>query len=83
MKGVLRVKGSDRRFVFQGAHRLFDGRPDRPWGAESSVQDRPAAAAVQTATEGWGGTEDIPGCMRPAEGPSAVNAYRIPSALPT
>ncbi|TVR65474.1 MAG: GTP-binding protein [Gemmatimonadales bacterium] len=31
MKGVLSVKGSDRRFVFQGVHMLFDGRPDRPW----------------------------------------------------
>ncbi|WP_373071163.1 GTP-binding protein, partial [Gemmatimonas sp.] len=20
------------RFVFQGVHMLFDGRPDRPWG---------------------------------------------------
>ena len=34
MKGVLSVKGSDRRFVFQGVHMLFDGRPDRPWGTE-------------------------------------------------
>jgi G3E family GTPase len=32
MKGVLSVKGDDRRFVFQGVHMLFDGRPDRPWG---------------------------------------------------
>jgi G3E family GTPase len=34
MKGVLSVKGDARRFVFQGVHMLFDGRPDRPWGAE-------------------------------------------------
>jgi G3E family GTPase len=33
-KGVLSVKGDDRRFVFQGVHMLFDGRPDRPWGHE-------------------------------------------------
>ena len=32
MKGVLSIKGDDRRFVFQGVHMLFDGRPDRPWG---------------------------------------------------
>ncbi len=34
MKGVLSVKGEDRRFVFQGVHMLFDGQPDRLWGAE-------------------------------------------------
>ena len=33
MKGVLSIAGEDRRFVFQGVHMLFDGRPDRPWGA--------------------------------------------------
>jgi G3E family GTPase len=31
MKGVLSIKGDDRRFVFQGVHMLFDGRPDRKW----------------------------------------------------
>ena len=34
MKGVLSVRGWDQRFVFQGVHMLFDGRPDRPWGKE-------------------------------------------------
>jgi G3E family GTPase len=34
MKGILSIAGEDRRFVFQGVHMLFDGRPDRPWGAE-------------------------------------------------
>jgi len=33
MKGVLRFQGEARRFVFQGVHMLFDGRPDRPWKA--------------------------------------------------
>ncbi len=32
MKGVLSIMGEDRRYVFQGVHMLFDGRPDRPWG---------------------------------------------------
>ena len=32
MKGVLSIKGDRRRFVSQGIHMLFDGRPDRPWG---------------------------------------------------
>ena len=36
MKGVLSIKGDDRRFVFQGVHMLFDGRPDRPWGAKET-----------------------------------------------
>jgi G3E family GTPase len=34
MKGVLAVKGHDKRFVFQGVHMLMDGRIDRPWGDE-------------------------------------------------
>ena len=34
MKGVLSIKGSDKRMVFQGVHMLFDGRFDRPWGHE-------------------------------------------------
>ena len=34
MKGVLSLKGEDNRFVFQGVHMLFDGRPDRPWREE-------------------------------------------------
>lgn len=37
MKGILAIKGDERRFVFQGVHMLFDGRPDRPWGAEARV----------------------------------------------
>ncbi len=32
MKGILSIKGSPNRYVFQGVHMLFDGRPDRPWG---------------------------------------------------
>lgn len=32
MKGILSLKGETNRFVFQGVHMLFDGRPDRPWG---------------------------------------------------
>jgi G3E family GTPase len=34
MKGVLSIAGDVRRFVFQGVHMLFDGRPDRAWGDE-------------------------------------------------
>jgi G3E family GTPase len=37
MKGVLSMKGHDARFVFQGVHMLFDGRPDRTWGDEPRV----------------------------------------------
>ncbi len=33
MKGILTIAGEDQRFVFQGVHMLFDGRPDRPWKA--------------------------------------------------
>jgi G3E family GTPase len=34
MKGVLSVKGEENRYVFQGVHMLFDGRPDRSWRGE-------------------------------------------------
>lgn len=33
MKGLLNIKGAPNRFVFQGVHMLFDGKPDRPWRA--------------------------------------------------
>jgi G3E family GTPase len=35
MKGIISLKGEKDRFVFQGVHMLFDGRPDRPWGANA------------------------------------------------
>jgi G3E family GTPase len=35
MKGILSLKGKPERYVFQGVHMLFDGRPDRPWGGET------------------------------------------------
>lgn len=31
MKGIIHFKGLPNRFVFQGVHMLFDGKPDRPW----------------------------------------------------
>jgi G3E family GTPase len=31
MKGVLNIKGDERRYVFHGVHMMFDGRPERPW----------------------------------------------------
>ena len=34
MKGVLAVKGSTKRLVFQGVHMLFDAKFDREWGAD-------------------------------------------------
>ena len=34
MKGILAIKGEDRRYVFQGVHMLFDGKADRPWRAD-------------------------------------------------
>ena len=36
MKGILNIDGMDERFVFQGVHMIFDGRPDRPWKTEES-----------------------------------------------
>lgn len=34
MKGVLSLKGSAKRYVFQGVHMLLDSQPGRPWGSE-------------------------------------------------
>jgi G3E family GTPase len=32
MKGVLNIRGEDRRYVFHGVHMMFDGELERPWG---------------------------------------------------
>lgn len=37
MKGVLSVKGSTKRLVFQGIHMLFDAKFDREWGSDPRV----------------------------------------------
>ena len=37
MKGILSIAGSDQRFVFQGVHMLFDGKPDAAWGAKARL----------------------------------------------
>jgi G3E family GTPase len=34
MKGVLAVKGSTKRLVFQGVHMLFDAKFDREWNGQ-------------------------------------------------
>lgn len=36
MKGILNIQGEDQRFVFQGVHMLFDGRPERPWKSDEA-----------------------------------------------
>ncbi|KAL1565018.1 P-loop guanosine triphosphatase YjiA-like [Salvia divinorum] len=36
MKGLLSVDGMDERFVFQGVHDIFQGSPDRIWGADEA-----------------------------------------------
>jgi G3E family GTPase len=35
MKGILALKGEVRRYVFHGVHMIFDGKLERPWGAEA------------------------------------------------
>jgi G3E family GTPase len=39
MKGVLNVKGEDRRQVFHGVHMMFDAQAERPWGADPRVNN--------------------------------------------
>lgn len=36
MKGLMSVDGMDERFVFQGVHDIFQGSPDRLWGADEA-----------------------------------------------
>lgn len=36
MKGILNIAEEDNRFVFQGVHMIFEGRPDRPWKPEET-----------------------------------------------
>ena len=37
MKGILSVRESNKRLVFQGVHMLFDAKFDREWGADERV----------------------------------------------
>ena len=39
MKGVLNVKGEDRRQVFHGVHMMFDAQAERPWGQAPRVSN--------------------------------------------
>ena len=34
---AIRVKGDDRRYVFQGVHMLLDGGPSGEWGGDDPV----------------------------------------------
>ncbi len=38
-KGILNMVGENKRFVFQGVHMLFDGRPDRAWKATETPKN--------------------------------------------
>lgn len=39
MKGVLSLKGEERRYVFHGVHMMFDGQLERPWPAGAQRQN--------------------------------------------
>jgi G3E family GTPase len=40
MKGIVAMKGEDRRFVFQGVHMLIEGGRQRPWKADEKRESR-------------------------------------------
>jgi G3E family GTPase len=40
MKGVLNLKGENRRYVFHGVHMVFDGQLERPWSADAVRRSR-------------------------------------------
>ncbi|KAK4531241.1 hypothetical protein CCYA_CCYA07G2098 [Cyanidiococcus yangmingshanensis] len=37
MKGILSIHGTDRRYIFQGVHMLFESMPSEPWGTDPRV----------------------------------------------
>lgn len=39
-KGILNLAGMNERYVFQGVHMIFDGRPDRPWKPHESRRNQ-------------------------------------------
>jgi G3E family GTPase len=39
MKGVLNIKGEDRRHVFHGVHMMFDAQAERPWGSTARTNN--------------------------------------------
>ena len=40
MKGVLNLRGENRRYVFHGVHMVFDGQLERPWSADAPRRSR-------------------------------------------
>jgi G3E family GTPase len=40
MKGVLNLKGENRRYVFHGVHMVFDGQLERPWSTDAVRRSR-------------------------------------------
>ena len=40
MKGILNIARKKERFVFQGVHMLFDGKPDRLWRPEETRKNQ-------------------------------------------
>jgi G3E family GTPase len=37
MKGVLNLRGEERRYVFHGVHMIFDGKLEQPWGSRPRI----------------------------------------------
>jgi len=37
MKGILSIAGTDRRFIFQGVHMLFESMASEPWGTDPRI----------------------------------------------
>jgi len=40
MKGVLNLKGENRRYVFHGVHMVFDGQLERAWSSDAARRSR-------------------------------------------
>lgn len=60
-KGILNIAGDNKRFVFQGVHMVFDGRPDRPWKATETPKNELAFIGRNLNENQW--REDFRKCL--------------------
>jgi hypothetical protein len=67
MKGVLNLKGENRRYVFHGVHMVFDGQLERPWSADAPRRSRLVFHRPQSRS---------PASSRPASNPASHERTR-------
>jgi hypothetical protein len=90
MKGVLNLKGEDRRYVFHGVHMVFDGQLERPWSARAAAPQPPGVHWPQSGSPRARGRLRIlhrmsaaPGRLRRASASSSATIRWMPPGRPT